>query len=301
MTTRKRSSAHAKVPYSLSLLEKSGIQAALAAGGVLRRHFGKKLKVDEKRNAGLVTNADFEAEDAALKILKRATPTFGLLTEETYPHTHSKQGEGGRWILDPLDGTTNFVHRFPMFCVSIGLEVMGELAVGVIYHPIFNDLYVAVKGRGARLNGRRIQVSQTRNMGDALLTTGFAYTWHEEALARDLWTFQKLSIKARAIRRPGSAALDLAYTARGVFDAFWERNLSPWDVAAGALLVQEAGGKVTNYFGEPLQFTQRQILASNGKIHRTMVNTIGEVASLSRKSSPSQTSAKKAPHRNRKG
>jgi myo-inositol-1(or 4)-monophosphatase len=264
--------------YSLAELEHSAVRAALAAGKVLRKYFGKKLKIDEKKNAGLVTNADLQAEEAALKILSRATPDFGFLTEETHPTASQRPGEPGRWILDPLDGTTNFVHKFPMFCVSIGAEVQGVPTVGVIYHPIFNDLYVAVRGKGARLNGKRIHVSNTKKLGDSLLTTGFAYTWNEEALARDLWTFQKLSIKARAIRRPGSAAMDLAYTARGVFDAFWERNLSPWDISAGALLVQEAGGKVTNYFGEPLAYSQRQILASNGKIHRLMVNTIGEIA-----------------------
>jgi myo-inositol-1(or 4)-monophosphatase len=251
-------------------LEKSAVQAALAAGKVLRNHFGKKISVHEKANASLVTNADIEAEEVSLKILLKKFPDFGVIAEESDP----RPGTGlGRWIIDPLDGTTNFVHRFPMFCVSIAAEWDGQIAVGVIYHPILRDLIVAVRGRGVTLNGKRVHVSKTRVLRNALLTTGFTYQ-KQKLLHREMGAFERLSQIARAVRRPGSAALDLAYTGRGIFDGFWERNLSPWDVAAGSLIVEEAGGKVTNFQGKPFSIHSREILASNGLLHESLIRTI---------------------------
>ena len=173
--------------------------------------------------------------------------------------------------MDPLDGTTNYVHKFPMFCVSIAAEWKNQVVVGVIYHPILKDTYVAVRGKGAYLNGKRIKVSQTKRLTDSLLTTGFTYrkdTW----LHREMRAFEGLSKIARAVRRPGSAALDLAYTARGVFDGFWERNLSSWDVAAGSLIVLEAGGSVTNFRGQTFDPEQRDIVASNQHLHPELLS-----------------------------
>lgn len=248
-------------------------EAAAAAAKVLKRHFGSKLRVTEKPGAGLVTNADFAAEQAALRVLRKATPEFGILTEESAPDAGRQPRERGRWILDPLDGTTNFVHRFPMFCISIAAEWEDRIVAGVILAPILGETYVGVRGRGAHVNGNRLRVSETRSLRDALLTTGFAYS-AGEGLRRDIELFGRLSSIARGIRRPGSAALDLAYTARGVFDGFWERNLSPWDVAAGSLLVEEAGGKVSDFQGNPFQLESRQILASNQPLFHPLVEAL---------------------------
>lgn len=256
----------------LQRIQKSAIEAAQAAGKVLRKHFRKGLDVREKKGAGLVTNADLEAEQVAMRILGKAQPDFSMLTEESGRKTASGPG---RWILDPLDGTTNFVHGFPMFCVSIAAEWDGELVVGVIYHPILDDLYVAARGKGAFLNGKRIHVSRTRKLTDALLTTGFTYH-KDEHLRAEMRAFERLSSVARAIRRPGSAALDLAYTACGVFDGFWERRLSPWDVAAGALLVMEAGGKVTDFQGNPFDIESGELLASNQILHAALSTEVSE-------------------------
>ena len=250
----------------LTKLLRHAVRGARDAGKVIRRYYLTQLKVLEKRGAGLVTRADIEAERAAIRALSKARKDFGFLGEEGTRNT--RQSKPGRWILDPLDGTTNFVHGFPMFCVSIAAEWQGRTVVGVIYHPILNELYTAVRGQGAFLNGKRISVSRTRSVDDALLTTGFTYK--KELLHGEMSLFERLSQRARAVRRPGSAALDLAYTARGVFDGFWEKNLSPWDVAAGALLVEEAGGIVTHFDGSPFQVEGREILATAPGLHSEM-------------------------------
>jgi len=221
---------------------------------------------------GLVTNADVESEAVAIRILKKVQPNFALLTEETNARG-GMNGQEGMWILDPLDGTTNFVHRFPMFCVTIAAQIGQQVEVAVTYHPILDELYTAIRGKGAFMNGKRMQVSATRKVSDALLSTGFAYH-RRNLLPTEMTTFERLSMSARAIRRPGSAALDLAYTARGVFDGFWERHLAPWDVAAGSLLVSEAGGKVTDFFGKKFDHHGVEILATNGKIHRHLVENL---------------------------
>lgn len=248
----------------LAELEKSTIEAALAAGDVIRHYFGKRFKIGSKGALGLVTSADLGAEKAAIKILKKRHKGFSFLAEES--GLTESQRTDGRWILDPLDGTTNFVHGFPMFCVSIAAEYQGELAVGVIYHPILQDLYVAVKDQGACVNGEPIHVSKTKHVKDSLLTTGFTYQ-KKEWLDKEMEAFERLSRIARATRRPGSAALDLAYTARGVFDGFWERRLAPWDTAAGALMVTEAGGRVTDFSGRPFKVESTEILASNKNLY----------------------------------
>lgn len=254
------------------LLE-AAVDAAHAAGKVIRKHFAGKLKIREKSdNMGLVTNADVEAEAAAIRVLKKAQPDFSLLTEET--HSQGRiDGRQGLWILDPLDGTTNFVHRFPMFCVTIAAQIANDVEVAVTYHPILDDLYTAIRGKGAFLNGKRMRVSDRKKISDALLSTGFSYH-RRNLLSTEMTSFEKLSMSARAIRRPGSAALDLAYTACGVFDGFWERHLAPWDVAAGSLLVSEAGGKVSDFDGKKLNIYGPEILATNGKIHRQLLKNI---------------------------
>ncbi|MCM2279615.1 MAG: inositol monophosphatase [Oligoflexia bacterium] len=254
----------------LDSLIQAAVTAAQASGRVLLRNFGTPLRVGEKEGAGLVTNVDLESEEAALRILKRKFPGFGILSEEAGVE---QARIPGRWIIDPLDGTTNYVHRFPMFCVSIAAEWEGEIVAGVIYHPILKDTYVAGLGKGARLNGKKIRVSKTPRLESSLLTTGFTYR-KDEWLHAEMEAFERLSGIARAVRRPGSAALDLAYTARGVFDGFWEKRLSPWDVAAGALLVQEAGGKVTDFHGKPFRVQGREIVASNAILHEELLSRV---------------------------
>lgn len=260
---------------SLNQVKKAAIEAALKAGAILRKNFGGRLDIREKPGAGLVTQIDIAAENAAMKVLRKACPSFETLAEESGSSASLQKGvtSEGRWVIDPLDGTTNFVHAFPMFCVSIAAEIQSELAVGVIYHPILNDLYVAVRGQGSTVNGRKIQVSKTKSLRNSLLTTGFTYR-KDDWLHQEMVAFEKLSAVARAIRRPGSAALDLAYTARGVFDGFWERRLSPWDVAAGTLLVREAGGTVTDLQGGEFSILGDALLASNGQVHGEILDAV---------------------------
>ncbi len=249
------------------------VEAAFQAGKVIRKHFNRKLIVREKGKLGLVTNADIEAEEVALRVLKKCEPSFALLTEETNSQGVMKTGQKGMWIVDPLDGTTNFVHRFPMFCVTIAAQVGKEVVAAVTYHPILDELYTAIKGKGAYLNGTQMQVSKTKHIKDALLSTGFAYS-ARDLLSTEMTSFEKVSRASRAVRRPGSAALDLAYTARGVFDGFWERHLSAWDVAAGSLLVKEAGGKVTDFDGGKFNHLGIEVVATNGKVHSQVLKLI---------------------------
>lgn len=249
------------------------VDACFAAGKVIRKHFTRKLRVREKGKLGLVTNADIEAEATALKILRKAEPGFALLTEETHSQGTMGKKDRGMWIVDPLDGTTNFVHRFPMFCVTVAAQVGDEIVAAATYHPILDDLYTAVKDKGSYVNGTPMKVSRTKRIRDSLLSTGFTYQQHK-LLRKEMSSFEKLSGSARAVRRPGSAALDLAYTARGVFDGFWERHLSPWDVAAGSLLVAEAGGKVTDFKGRKFDPHGIEIVASNGHLHRQIISKI---------------------------
>lgn len=259
---------------SLNKIKATAIHAALASGDILNYYFGRKFKVSEKKGAGLVTDVDLASEEKALKILRKSFPHFGLLSEESKP---TQTNSPGRWIIDPLDGTNNFVHRFPMFCVSIAAEWEGQIVVGVIHHPILEETYVAVAGQGAKVNGTPLKVSASSQLKNSLLTTGFTYQ-DAASLQSEMKLFAQLSRKTRAIRRPGSAALDLAYTARGVFDAFWERKLFPWDVAAGILLVQEAGGRVSDFLGHPYELDQGQILASNSQIHPILLKTIQRIS-----------------------
>jgi myo-inositol-1(or 4)-monophosphatase len=258
----------------LQTLQKGMIRAAYAGGKVLMHYFGKRLHVREKFEAGLVSEADTGSEKVIIRTLKQLRPDFSFLAEESGTSASSTENEAsGRWIIDPLDGTTNFVHGFPMFCVSIAAEWKNQIIAGVIYSPVFKETFTAVKGQGAWLNGKRIRASGTKQVRDALLATGFGYR-KGNLLKLEVRTFERLSKAASAIRRPGSAALDLANTARGIFDGFWERKLSPWDVAAGSLIVQEAGGKVTDFKGNSFNIHVPEILASGPKIHGELLGII---------------------------
>jgi myo-inositol-1(or 4)-monophosphatase len=255
---------------------RTAVRAARVSAAILLEGFRQRLSVREKPGAGLVTQIDTRSERAALRILAREFPDFGVLAEESSAREPSGP-VSARWILDPLDGTTNYVHRFPVFCVSLAVEWEGELLAGVILNPVLRDLYLAVRGKGAWLNGRRLRVSRKERLADCLLTTGFAS--RRDPRRSDLCAFERFTALSHGVRRPGSAALDLAYVARGVFDGFWERRLSPWDWAAGALLVEEAGGKMTDFGGNRLTLQSRELLASNGRVHNQMRRTLAEVCS----------------------
>ncbi len=254
-------------------LERVALRAARAAG---RIHLKRAQRISISRKAAnpidLVTEADHEAEAAVLAILQRAFPAHAMLAEESGA---SFNGSEHRWIIDPLDGTTNFAHGYPQFCVSIAYERRGRVQLGIILDALKKECFVARRGKGARLNGRPIKVSGTGTLSTALLATGFPYDRRtRRRFYLSFW--EAFMMRVQGVRRTGSAALDLAYVACGRTDGFWEFGLKPWDVAAGALLVEEAGGRVTNMDATPFDLTRGQIVASNGAIHRAMLETISE-------------------------
>ena len=222
---------------------------------------------EKSRRADLVTDADRESESIIVARLRMEYRAATILAEESGAHSGSK---AERWLVDPLDGTTNFTHGYPLFCVSIAYERAGELVAAVIFAPAMNEWFVAERGAGARLNDRPIAVSTLDRLRDALTCTGF----HPADFERNEECFRAVSHRAQAVRRDGSAALDLAYVACGRFDGFWEFDLSPWDVAAGTLLVREAGGVVTRADGSPATLDARSILATNGRIHDELCETL---------------------------
>jgi myo-inositol-1(or 4)-monophosphatase len=248
------------------------LRAARAAGRIHLQRLSR-IKVTRKTNAiDLVTEADRESEQAVIRTLNRAFPEHAILAEESGANARLSEH---RWIIDPLDGTTNFAHGFPMFCVSIAYERRGRVELAVVFDALKRELFVAVHGRGARLNARPIHVSATPSLDLSLLATGFPYDRRERR--NFYFTFwEAFMMRTHGVRRTGSAALDMCYVACGRVDAFWEFGLRPWDVAAGALIVAEAGGRVTNLDGSMLDLDARKILASNGRLHRAMRETIAK-------------------------
>jgi len=244
------------------------VAIAREAGAVILKHVGTDLAIEEKSlRADLVTRADRASEALIVARLRDAFPHASILGEEggAYGGTSDE-----RWIVDPLDGTTNFAHDYPLYCVSIGYERAGELCAAAIYAPALDEMYAAERGAGATLQGRRIAVTRAEAIGEALVCTGFKPAHFERNGAH----FAALSRVAQGVRRGGSAALDLAFVAAGRLDAFWEFDLFPWDVAAGALIVREAGGRVTAIDGSPFAVDGRSTLASNGAIHAAMVGAL---------------------------
>jgi len=218
----------------------------------------------------LVTEMDLLAEKVIVSEIRKRYPDHSLLAEEK---TDLRGDSPYRWVIDPLDGTTNYAHGYPVFSLSIALEKAGEVILGVVYDPTRDELFVGKKGKGARLNGRKIHVSSTPKLSECLLATGFPYDIRETA-ADNFDHFRNFALRVHAVRRAGSAALDLCYVAAGRFDGFWEMKLGPWDLAAGSLMVREAGGKVTDFLGTPLVLDGKYVLASNGKIHREMIQLL---------------------------
>jgi myo-inositol-1(or 4)-monophosphatase len=263
-----------------------GRQAALAAGAVLRQNYLKPHHITYKGAIDPVTESDLQSQEMIIALIRQTFPGHGFLAEEKTGEGQGKQPQPAvstparvedvpacRWIIDPLDGTVNFAHGYPAFCVSIALEAKGDLQYGVIYDPLRDELFEARKGQGACLNAQPIQVSKTARLDRSLLTTGFPYDIRER-LPETLGRLGRMLGVAQGLRRAGSAALDLAYVACGRFDGFWEENLKPWDTAAGLVIVEEAGGRVTTFSGGDYGIYAANIAASNGILHDRIVSLL---------------------------
>lgn len=251
------------------IFKKIAIDAALKSGLFIKRSVGKIGKISYKGRDNIVTDVDKKAEGMIIKEILSHFSDHAILSEESRP---IKGDSGYRWIIDPLDGTTNFAHAFPFFAVSIGLEEAGRMIMGVVYDPMREELFYAGLGKGAYLNNRRISVSGTRRLSESFLATGFSYGNREKA--KNVKYFARFLTASLALRRAGSAALDLSYVACGRFDGFWEMKLYPWDSAAGVLIVRESGGLVTKFDGSPFTPYDKDILATNNFIHHQMVKVL---------------------------
>jgi myo-inositol-1(or 4)-monophosphatase len=257
------------------------VEIAKQAGALIRDYFTRGVATEYKGDVDLVTVADRASEKLIGERLQAVFPSHGIFGEEG---TRDRIDREYRWYVDPLDGTTNFTHGFPVFCVSMGLEHRpsglsassdGTLVAGVIYDPMRDELFVTEKGKGAYLNGKPIHASAIDNLGEALLATGFpSRKRHENP---NIHLYQEITLRSHGVRRAGSAALDLAYTACGRFDAYWEFNLNPWDTAAGALLVLESGGTMSGFDGAPFQLNSREVLATNGHIKREVTQLFADM------------------------
>jgi myo-inositol-1(or 4)-monophosphatase len=249
------------------------LEAARRAGVLLRDGFGARPEVKYKGEVDLVTETDERAEETIREVLLGAYPSYGVLGEEG---GETAGEEDARWIIDPLDGTTNFAHGLPTFAVSIALEKAGTVVLGVVYDPIREETFVAERGQGARLNDGGIGVSETDELVRALVVTGFPYDRDEVPEAVEL--FGRFSVRAQGMRRLGSAALDLCFVAAGRLDAYYERGIHAWDVAAAGLILEEAGGKITDYQGRPFELEGEEMVASNGPLHPALIELTSEFA-----------------------
>ena len=249
---------------------------AREAGTILREGYGRTHRPERKGRIDLVTEYDHRSEALLLARVRERFPDHAILAEESGA-SHAAGGPGGfRWVIDPLDGTTNFAHNYPFFCVSVGVEREGELVAGVVHDPVRGETFSAARGEGAALDGRPIRVTGVAELEDALLVSGFHYSIRERP-EPTLTLFREFLMRAQGVRRDGSAALNLCYLACGRFDGFWEARLSPWDMAAGVLIVREAGGLITDFAGGPFRLDGRQILAANPALHAAMRAVIAAV------------------------
>lgn len=269
-----------RVPKQLTTATRAA-EIAVEAGVLIRGYFERGVATEYKGDVDLVTEADRASEKLIAERLTAAFPEHGIYGEEG---VRQRIDSEYRWYVDPLDGTTNFAHRFPVFCVSLGLEHRGsglgtnqdgELVAGAIYDPTRDELFTTEKGKGAWLNGRAIHVSATRDLAEALLATGFPS--RKRHTSPNIHFYQELTLRSHGVRRAGSAALDLAYTACGRIDGFWEFFLNPWDTAAGALLVEEAGGAITRFDGAPYRLDSSEVLATNGLLHAELTSFFADM------------------------
>src|SRR4030095_15496972 len=238
-----------------------GKEACLISGGIQIKNLKSARQIHFKGEINLVTETDHQSEKEIVSLIQGRCPSHDILAEEG---SGIRRDSEFKWIIDPLDGTTNFAHGYPLFCTSIALEYRGEIVLGAVYEPHLKELFIAEKGAGATLNGEKLKVSETSDLKKALLSTGFAYNVRETK-ENNLNHFQNFIMRSQAVRRAGVAAVDLCYTAVGRFDGFWELNLFPWDVAAGYLIVEEAGGNVTDFSGKAFSVYSKEILATNGR------------------------------------
>jgi myo-inositol-1(or 4)-monophosphatase len=246
---------------------------AREAGALLMSYFDRQIKIEYKGDVDLVTAADRASEKLIAERLLAHWPEHGIVGEEG---TRSDTGADYRWLVDPLDGTTNFAHGYPVFCVSIALvRKDDQLEVGVLYDPTRDEMFAAERGQGATLNGKPLHVSKTGRLAESILGTGFPS--HKRHKNPNIYFYQQITLSSHGVRRAGSAALDLANVAAGRYDGFWEFNLNPWDTAAGVLIVQETGGKVTRFDGTPFRLDSREVLATNGLIHDEVLANFREI------------------------
>lgn len=251
------------------------IQTARDAGRILADRVGRSLQISNKGDIDLVTESDLASEKLIVERVRSHYPRHTILAEESGEAVIAGPTQSDwKWIIDPLDGTTNYAHGYPCFCVSIAVERSGQMEIGVVYDPMRDEMFAAERGQGATLNDRRIRVSNIEDLNQAMLCTGFPYDVRTRPdFARG---FTNFTMHAQAVRRDGSAALDLAYVACGRFDGFWEDGLNPWDIAAGVLLIEEAGGLVTDFQSGPLNIYTPKVVASNGLIHQSMLRVLDQ-------------------------
>ncbi len=252
------------------------MDAALEAGALMKSKIAGRGGFSEKSEISIVTETDLACEKIVIGKILGAFPDHSILSEES----DAKEGSHHRWVIDPIDGTTNFAHTFPASCVSIGYEEEGQMVMGAVYDPFRAEMFFAEKGQGAYLNGERIYVSKVKTLSHSLLATGFPYD-RKEKIDLYLAIIKTFLLKTHDIRRVGAAALDMCYVACGRFDGYWEANIEAWDKAAGMLLVTEAGGKVSDYSGGPMTLKGRQNLASNGLIHEAMLKELAPYTHIS--------------------
>jgi myo-inositol-1(or 4)-monophosphatase len=254
----------------LEYAKRVGIEAAYSGAKILQEHFGHISRIGQKGAFDLVTDADTASEKKIIQIIRRVFPDHAILAEESgINHGNSEC----QWIIDPLDGTTNYAHQLPIFSIAIALAVQGEIALGLVLNPMDGELFTAITGKGAALNGKPIRVTSTAVVHQSLLVTGFPYDFSKivEPVMQRFCVCQNAS---QGVRRLGSAALDICYVACGRFDAFWEQNLKPWDKAAAAVIATEAGAVITDFSNRPFALDQKEILVSNGAIHQEMLSLL---------------------------
>ena len=251
----------------------AAVEAATRAGAFLKENLGRELVIEKKGAINIVTDIDRKSEKMIREIIEARFPEHGFKAEEG---TESQQRSPFLWLVDPLDGTTNYAHGFPFYCVSVALVKDADIIAGCIYGPSLDECFTCARGSGGYFNGKRVKVSQTERLDDAFLATGFPYDIRTSR-ETNIKQFSAFALKSLAIRRAGSAALDLAYVACGRFDGYWEMKLSPWDIAAGILLAEEAGARVTSWSGDKYDIYRGDIVASNGKIHDEMLSVLKRI------------------------
>ena len=248
------------------------IELAREAGDVLKHYMEREKHVELKGRANLVTIADKESEALIIRRILERYPAHAVLAEESGT-SGAGEAQSGRWIIDPLDGTTNFAHQYPFFCVSVGFEQAGKILCGAVYDPCRDEMFSAARGEGSFMNGQPLHVSDMNKLGSSLILTGFPYGVRQKMKAA-MGQFEAFLFESQAVRRGGSAALDLCYIAVGRCDGFWEMDLHPWDTAAGVVILEEAGGRVSDFAGNAFSIYGKQIVASNGRIQEEMVDVL---------------------------